>query len=136
MTDPTHRYDMLEQTPAQERLLLVGDDPVAAEALSAHLSRHGFLVVGRVRTADAARTAARYTEPDVVLVDSAVRDGWRTVVDALDGVLEHGRIAVLASYWDADARRDAAATGVGAVILKAMQGGTLVGRLREIAAHA
>lgn len=127
---------MLDQAPAQERLLLVGDDPAAAEALSAHLSRHGFLVVGRVRTADAARTAARYTEPDVVLVDSALRDGWRTVVDALDGILEHGRIAVLASYWDADARRDAAATGVGAVILKAMQGGTLVGRLREIAAHA
>ena len=127
---------MLQQHPAPERLLLVGDDPAAAEALSAHLTRHGFIVVGRVRTADAARTAARYTEPDVVLVDSAVHDGWRNVVGALDGVMEHGRIAVLASYWDADARRDAAASGIGAVILKAMQGASLVGRLREIAAHA
>jgi DNA-binding NarL/FixJ family response regulator len=127
---------MLERHAAHERLLLVGDDPVAAEALSAHLTRHGFLVVGRVRTADAARTAARYTAPDVVLVDSAVHDGWRNVVDALDGVLEHGRIAVLASYWDADTHRDATATGVGAVILKAMQGASLAGRLREIAAHA
>jgi DNA-binding NarL/FixJ family response regulator len=127
---------MLESSTAVDRLLLVGDDPASTDAIATHLSRHGFLVVGQVRTAEAARTAARYTDPDVVLVDAAVHDGWRAVVAALDGILEQTRIAVLASYWSSDERRAASASGIGGVILKAVEGDSLAGRLREIAAHA
>jgi DNA-binding NarL/FixJ family response regulator len=127
---------MLDNHSGTDRLILVSDDPAASDALAAHLSRHGFVLVGQVRSAEAARIAARYTDPDVVLVDAAIRGGWRSVVKALDGVLESGRIAVLASYWDADEKRDATASGIGAAILKAVEGGALALRLREIAGHA
>jgi DNA-binding NarL/FixJ family response regulator len=127
---------MLDNHSGTDRLILVSDDPAASEALAVHLTRHGFVLVGQVRSAEAARIAARYTEPDVVLVDAAISGGWRAVVEALDGVLESGRIAVLASYWGADERQEAAESGIGAAILKAVEGGALALRLREIAAHA
>jgi DNA-binding response OmpR family regulator len=127
---------MLQPTAALDRLLLVGDDPASTDAIATHLRRHGFLVVGQVRSAEAARTAARCTEPDVVLVDAAVHDGWRAVVAALEGVMDRGHIAVLASYWSSDERRAASATGIGDLILKAVEGPSLAGRLRAIAAHA
>jgi DNA-binding NarL/FixJ family response regulator len=127
---------MLQPTTELDRLLLVGDDPVSSDAIAMHLRRHGFLVVGQVRSAEAARTAARCTEPDVVLVDAAVHDGWRAVVAALDGVMDQAHIAVLASYWSSDERRAASATGIGGVFLKSVEGDSLAGRLRAIAAHS
>ncbi len=133
---PPHGNAMLDDHPGTDRLILVSDDPAASDALAAHLTRHGFVLVGQVSSAEAARIAARYTEPDVVLVDAAIRGGWRAVVEALDGVLESRRIAVLASYWGADERREATASGIGAAILKAVEGGALALRLREIAGHA
>jgi DNA-binding NarL/FixJ family response regulator len=127
---------MLQPTTELDRLLLVGDDPASSDAIATHLRRHGFLVVGQVRSAEAARTAARYTDPDVVLVDAAVHDGWRAVVAALTGVMDQAHIAVLASYWSSDERRAANATGIGGVFLKSVEGDSLAGRLRAIAAHS
>ncbi len=113
-------------------LLLVCDDAISGEALRSHLARHGFVV----SVASSARTAARAadeTHPDVVVVDAAVHGGWQAVLLALDGI-EPCRIALLAAYWSADARRSAGEAGVGAVLLKQIEGDALVRRLRDLCA--
>lgn len=114
------------------RILLVSDHRASSEALGGHLARHGFTIVGRESGARAAGEAARREGPDVVLIDSAVRDGWQEVVRHLDAVPKD-HIAVLAAYWSTDARRAAASSGIGATLLKRVEGAELVNRLRALA---
>ncbi len=116
----------------QRRLLVVADDLASAEALRTHLSRHGFSVA-RATSARAAARAAREIAPEVVLVDAAVRGGWRDVVLALDGLVERGRVAVLAAYWSAEAQAAAREFGIGETLLKQLEGPALAGRLRRLA---
>lgn len=128
---------MLDRTPPARsaesfRILLVGAAPNATAALATHLAHHGFTVVGRESSAAAAAAAVRREHPDVVLIDAAVRDGWQAVVRALDATPVE-RIAVLAAYWSTDARRAAAATGIGATLLKRVEGADLIDRLRALA---
>jgi DNA-binding response OmpR family regulator len=119
----------------RRRLLVVSDDVASAEALRAHLSRHGFLIC-LANSARAAVNAARETDPNAVLVDAAVHGGWQTVVHALDPYLPRRRVAVLAAYWTTDARRTAEQAGIGGILLKQIEGETLVTRLRELGEDA
>ncbi|HEX8939183.1 MAG TPA: 2-oxoacid:acceptor oxidoreductase family protein [Candidatus Limnocylindrales bacterium] len=114
------------------RLLIVSQHRAAAEALSDHLSRHGFVVVARATCGGTAAHQVRATRPDVVLVDGDVPGGWQQVVTALDGLLDRGRIAVLASYWRSDEQREAVASGIGGTLLKHLDGSALARRLREL----
>ncbi|HEY6056547.1 MAG TPA: hypothetical protein VIV06_00870 [Candidatus Limnocylindrales bacterium] len=117
------------------RLLLVTRHG-AADALIAHLSRHGFEICGVVTTPTGAAEAARLGRPDVVLIDAAVRAGWEAVASALDGLVARGHVAVLAAYWSGEARQNAAALGIGATLLKRVGGPELIDRLRSLAAPA
>lgn len=119
----------------RRRLLVVADDVASAEALRVHLSRHGF-AVARATSPRAAARAARELAPDVVLVDAAIKGGWRDVVLALDGLVDRSRVAVLAAYWSADARVAAREFGIGETLLKQLEGPVLVRRLERLAAPA
>jgi DNA-binding response OmpR family regulator len=120
---------------ARRRLLVVSDDVASAEALRAHLSRHGFLIC-LANSARAAVNAAVETDPDAVLVDAAIHGGWQSVVHALDPHLPRRRVAVLAAYWSTEARLAAEQAGVGGILLKQVEGETLVTRLRELGTDA
>lgn len=111
-------------------LLLVCDDASSGEALRSHLSRHGF-VVSVATSARAAARAAQEARPDVVVIDAAVHGGWQAVLLALEGI-PPCRVALLAAYWSADARRAASEAAVGAVLLKQIEGDALVRRLSEL----
>ncbi len=118
------------------RLLLVSEHRGASEALTDHLTRHGFAIVGHESTPARAAEAARRQRPDVVLIDASVAVGWQPVVAALEGLVARGHVAVLAAYWSTEGRRAAASTGIGAALLKGVQTGELVERLRTIAGAA
>ncbi len=111
-------------------LLLVCDDAGSGEALRAHLARHGF-VVSVATSARAAARAAQEARPDVVVIDAAVHGGWQAVLLALED-MPPCRVALLAAYWTADARRAAAQAAVGAVLLKQIEGDALVRRLNGL----
>lgn len=124
---------MTDRTVAdRKRLLVVADDVASAEALRAHLARHGF-AVARATSARAAARAARELAPEVVLIDAAIHGGWRDVVLALDGLVERRRVAVLAAYWSADARAAAREFGIGEMLLKQIEGPALLRRLEDLA---
>jgi DNA-binding NarL/FixJ family response regulator len=123
---------MVPTRTSVRRLLIVSDHVAASDALAAHLGRHGFTVVGEVRSPASAALAARTCAPDLVLVDGAIRGGWRAVANALEGVLPRQRIVVLAAYLGADEAREARDAGIGATILKHVEGGSLASRLRAI----
>jgi pyruvate-ferredoxin/flavodoxin oxidoreductase len=112
------------------RLLIVSQHRAATEALSDHLSRHGF-IVAQASCESAARQAAD-SRPDVVLLDADVAGGWRPLVAALRDVIPPGRIAILASYWHADEQREAVAGGIGGTLLKHLDGNALARQLRAL----
>lgn len=118
------------------RLLLVSDRQAASEALRTHLAHHGFTIVAHEGSAAGAADAARREHPEVVLIDAAVPGGWQDVVVALSGLIPRDHIAVLAAYWSTDARRAATRTGIGATLLKRVEGVELVNRLRALAGVA
>lgn len=116
------------------KLLLVSDHRVASDALTEYLSRHGFEVVARATTPAEAAAAVHASAIDVVLVDGDVAAGWRSVVRAVGDPPQRRHIAVLAAYWDQQARLDAQRCGVGATLLKRVAGSCLAGQLRALAA--
>lgn len=122
---------MADQGVPRRRLLLVSDDVGSAEALRAHLTRHGFLL-SLANSARMAAMAARETSPDVVLVDAAIHGGWQPVLRSLDALLSRRQVAVLAAYWSTDARHCAEEAGVGGILLKQLEGDALAKRLREV----
>ncbi len=128
-----HPYDR-DHAPC--RLLLVSDHRAASDALGTHLSHHGFTIVAHETAPAAAADAARREHPDVVLIDAAVHGGWQEVVAALGESVPRDHIAVLAAYWSTDARRAATRTGIGATLLKRVEGAELVNRLRALGGAA
>ena len=124
-----HKY-LRDTAPC--RLLLVSDQRAASEALRAHLAHHGFTIVAHEGQPVSAAAAARREHPDVVLIDAAVHGGWQDVVTALEDVIPRSHIAVLAAYWSTDARRAATRTGIGATLLKRVEGVELINRLRAL----
>jgi DNA-binding NarL/FixJ family response regulator len=114
----------------------VSDHRAASEALGKHLAHHGFTIVARETSPAGAALSARRERPDVVLIDAAVRGGWQQIVAALDDVVAKEHIAVLAAYWSTDARRAATRTGIGAMLLKRVEGVELVNRLRALGGAA
>ena len=113
------------------RLLIVSQHRGATEALSDHLSRHGFVIVAHA-TAESAARDCEASNPDVVLLDADVPGGWRPVVAALRDCISPERIAVLASYWHADEQREAVASGIGGTLLKHLDGSALARQLRAL----
>lgn len=126
----SHPYD---RAAPPCRLLLVSDRRAASEALRVHLAYHGFDIVAHESSASAAGEAARREQPDVILIDASVPGGWQPIVTALDDVVPMQRIAVLAAYWSTEARRAANRTGIGATLLKRVEGVELMERLRSLA---
>jgi DNA-binding NarL/FixJ family response regulator len=112
------------------RLLIVSQHRAAAEALSDHLSRHGF-TVAQASCEIAARQAAA-DRPDVVLLDADVAGGWKPMVAVLRDLVPPGRIAILASYWHADEQHEAVAGGIGGTLLKHLDGNALARQLRAL----
>ena len=127
---------MPELAPSARRILIVSDHAGSSDALAAHLTRHGFAIVGEVRTAASATLAARTCDPDLVIVDGVLQGGWQPVADALDGIIARTRIVVLAAYLGANEAREARAAGIGATLLKHVEGGSLASRLRAIVSPA
>jgi DNA-binding NarL/FixJ family response regulator len=122
---------MTEPDARRRRLLLVSDDVVSAEALRAHLARHGFLLC-EANSARMAAVAAREVAPDVVLIDAAIHGGWQCVMRSLEGLIERQHVVILAAYWSSDARRAAEDAGIGGILLKQLEGGALAERLRAV----
>ncbi len=122
---------MTDPDAPRRRLLLVSDDVISAEALRAHLTRHGFLL-SEANSARMAAVAAREITPDVVLIDAAIHGGWQAVLRSLDGLLPCAHVAILAAYWTTDARRAAEEAGIGGILLKQVEGDALAQRLREV----
>ena len=116
------------------RLLLVSGNRATSDALSSHLGRRGFPIITRATSAEGATHAARSSEIDVTLVDASVPEGWRAVVGALEGVVHPSSIVVLAPYWPADERRDAARRGIGAALLTGADRHALATRLHAVSA--
>ncbi len=108
----------------------MSDDVASAEALRAHLTRHGFLLC-EANSARMAAVAAREVPPDVVLIDAAIHGGWQAVLRSLDGLIDRRHVVVLAAYWSTDARKAAEDAGVGGILLKQLEGEALARRLRE-----
>jgi DNA-binding NarL/FixJ family response regulator len=121
-----------DRSAAPCRLLLVSDRQAASETLRTHLAHHRFTIVAHEGSAAGAADAAGREHPDVVLIDAAVPGGWQDVVAALDDLIPRDHIAVLAAYWSTDARRAASRTGIGATLLKRVEGVELVNRLRAL----
>lgn len=120
---------MTEPCAPRRRLLLVSDDVASAEALRAHLTRHGFLLC-EANSARMAAVAAREVPPDVVLIDAAIHGGWQRVLGSLDGLIDRQHVVVLAAYWPTEARRAADEAGVGGILLKQLEGDALAEQLR------
>ena len=89
------------------RLLIVSDHLAASDALAAHLGRHGFVVVGEVRSARSAALAAR-------------RRG----------------MGCRGPPGGPDRARPPPHAGIGATILKHVEGGTLASRLLALGGPA
>jgi DNA-binding NarL/FixJ family response regulator len=123
---------LADTTLPLRRLLIVSQHRAATEALSDHLSRHGFAVVAQATCAESAVREAAIVNPDVVLLDADVPGGWRPVVSALRDCIPAGKIAVLASYWHTDEQREAVASGIGGTLLKHLDGSALARQLREM----
>jgi len=129
----SHPYD---RSGPPCRLLLVSDRRAPSEALRVHLAYHGFEILAHESSAPGAAEAARREQPDVVLIDAAVPGGWQPIVAALEGITPHERIAVLAAYWSSEGREAARRSGIGATLLKRVEGAELVTRLRSLAGLA
>lgn len=147
--DPLGRRFTLERMATQAtdpplRLLLVSGNRATSDALSSHLGRRGFPIISRATSAESAGHVAHSAAIDVALVDASVPEGWRAVVGALEDVVPPSSIVVLAPYWPAEERRDAARRGIGATLLAGADRNTLATRLhaasagshgRRVAAH-
>lgn len=129
----SHPYD---RSGPPCRLLLVSDRRASSEALRVHLAYHGFDIVAHESSAAGVGEAARRERPDVILIDASVPGGWQPIVTALDDVVPRERIAVLSAYWSTEARLAASQTGIGATLLKRVEGAELVTRLRSLAGLA
>lgn len=116
------------------RVLVVDDQPLFAEALSAWLSREPDVqVVAAAQTVAAARDLLAGTPVDVVLVDLDLGD--ESGIDLLDHVRDHhpgARPVVLTASTSPDALADAVRRGAASWLPKTADGGTLTRVVRGV----
>ncbi|GAA4206257.1 response regulator transcription factor [Actinocatenispora rupis] len=116
------------------RVLVVDDQPLFAEALSAWLARDpGFEVVAAAQNGAGARDALAATAVDVVLVDLDLGD--ESGIDLLDHVRDHHpgtRAVVLTASNSPDALADAVRRGAASWLSKTADGATLTRVLRGV----
>ncbi len=113
------------------RVLVVEDEPVAAEAHAAYVARvEGFTVVATVGTSQAAMKALQEREVDVVLLDMHLPD--RHGLDVVRAMRAGGHAAdviAVTSARDLDVVRSAVSLGVVQYVLKPFVFATLRDRL-------
>ena len=125
-----------EATPAQPplRLLVVDDHEVVREGLVALLSRREeFQVVAEAGTVAESLAAARWFEPDLVIMDVRLPDG--SGIEACREIrneLPATRIVMLTSYPDEEAVLSAILAGASGYLLKQIRGRDLVSALEAV----
>ena len=85
------------------RILLVEDEDVGARFVTRYLERHGYIIVGRAKSADEAINLAGEHRPDLVLMDIKL-EGTMDGIDAARVIQEKYEIPVLYLTAHADDR--------------------------------
>jgi response regulator of citrate/malate metabolism len=118
-------------TPQELRVLVVEDEPVAAEAHAAYVSRvEGFTVAATVGTTQAALKALQDKQIDVVLLDMNLPDRHGLdVVRAMRAAGHRADVIAVTSARDLDVVRAAVSLGVVQYVLKPFVFATLRDRL-------
>jgi response regulator of citrate/malate metabolism len=117
--------------PAALRVLVVEDEPIAAEAHTAYVERvPGFVVVATVGTTQAALKALQDKAVDVVLLDMNLPDRHGLdVVRAMRAAGHRADVIAVTSARDLDVVRSAVSLGVVQYVLKPFVFATLRDRL-------
>ncbi|GGB86644.1 chemotaxis protein CheY [Knoellia flava TL1] len=117
--------------PDPLRVLVVEDEPVAAEAHATYVGRvPGFVVVAVASTGQEALRALQGTEVDVVLLDMNLPDRHGLEVVRAMRAAGHGAdVIAVSSARDLDIMRSAVSLGVVQYVLKPFAFGTLRDRL-------
>jgi two-component system, NarL family, response regulator DevR len=116
------------------RLLVVDDHEVVRQGLVALLDRReGFQVVAEAGTVAEALQAARYHQPDIVIMDVRLPDG--SGIEACREIraeLPETRIVMLTSYPDDEAVLSAIVAGASGYLLKQIRARDLVAALETV----
>ena len=117
------------------RVLVVEDDPVAADAHALYVSRvPGFLVAGIAHTRAEAGRALDRLEVDLILLDLYLPDGHGlALLRALRGAGHNGDVFAVTSARDLTVVREGVALGVVQHVLKPFTFATLRDRLHQYA---
>lgn len=120
----------------QTRLLIVDEHPSVRTYLAARLGREpGFDVICLASDSDQALQCALENQPDVILMDPMMRDGYgfdtiRQIKDSLPFV----EVIVLTAYVDTSLHLELKKIGVTNVLEKDLESHRLIDLLREISA--
>jgi DNA-binding NarL/FixJ family response regulator len=115
------------------RVLIADDHPVVREGLRSYLSsRPGIEVVGEAGDADAAVTAARVLEPDVVLVDLMMPGDGIEAIHRLQALDHPPRALVLTSFTGDDMVLPALKAGAAGYLLKDVHPSELEAAIRTV----
>jgi len=122
-------------TPEPIRVLVVEDDPVAADAHRMYVERvPGFAVVGTARTGGDAQRLLERTPADLVLLDLYLPDGHGLqLVRALRATGHGADVIAVTSARDLAVVRDGVSLGVVQYVLKPFTFSTLRDRLQRYA---
>ncbi|MFF7653658.1 response regulator [Streptomyces sp. NPDC007983] len=122
-------------TPEPIRVLVVEDDPVAADAHRMYVERvPGFAVVGTARTGGDAQRLLERTPADLVLLDLYLPDGHGLqLVRALRAAGHAADVIAVTSARDLAVVRDGVSLGVVQYVLKPFTFSTLRDRLQRYA---
>ncbi len=122
---------MTAPAPSALRVLVVEDEPIAAEAHTAYVERvPGFVVVATVGTTQAALKALQDKQVDVVLLDMNLPDRHGLdVVRAMRAAGHRADVIAVTSARDLDVVRSAVSLGVVQYVLKPFVFATLRDRL-------
>jgi two-component system response regulator DevR len=116
------------------RLLVVDDHEVVRQGLVALLDRReGFQVVAEAGTVAEALQAARYHQPDIVVMDVRLPDG--SGIEACREIraeLPETRVVMLTSYPDDEAVLSAIVAGASGYLLKQIRARDLVAALETV----
>ncbi len=135
MTQPDSGAPGAPGAPARPmRLLVVDDHEVVRQGLVALLDRReGFQVVAEAGTVAEALQAARYHQPDIVIMDVRLPDG--SGIEACREIraeLPETRIVMLTSYPDDEAVLSAIVAGASGYLLKQIRARDLVAALETV----
>ena len=101
------------------RVLIVDDSPPFRRAARELLQRRGYLVVGEVGTAAAARTAVERAAPDALLIDVGLPDGCGfELAGALNRAQPNMAVLLMSAYEPPAAEERRRASGARGFVLK------------------